>query len=138
MEDFDIKEFAKMFDAALASGNPAVKKALRNFMMVTALVHSQEEVENDERLAGPLETLIQQIDDLQRRVSRVESERYSTTQTYPASPYDNTWIYNGQFPSSTSSSTSTKSWKDNSSSIDEYNIDVEKYFKNLFLDKGME
>lgn len=133
MEDFDIQEFAKMFDAALASDNPAVKKALRNFMMVTALVHAQEEGENDERLTGPLETLIKQIDDLQRRLSRVEveAERYSTTRTYPGNSYD-TWVYNSPTTSS------VKDWKYNSSSANKYKKDIEKYLKDHFLDKGTE
>lgn len=136
MEDFDLKEFACMFDTALASDNPAVKKALRNFMMVTALVHAQEEVENDERLAGPLETLVKQLDDLQRRLSRVEAERYNTTRSYPSSgPYDNTWIYNGTYPTVTSTSSTNTDWKDKISSIDDYSIDIEKYFDSAFTKK---
>lgn len=126
MEDFDIQEFAKMFDAALASDNPAVQKALRNFIMVSALVHSQENA--DELTSGPFETLLKQIDDLQRRVSRVESERYST-QTYP-NPYDNSWIYN--IPTTTG----IKDWKYNSSSLDEYSVDIEKYLKDAIKHKG--
>jgi hypothetical protein len=55
VEQFDITEFARMFDAALASDNPSVQKALRNFMMVAAIVHAQED---DERQMGPLETLV--------------------------------------------------------------------------------
>jgi hypothetical protein len=47
MEDFDVREFAKMFDAALASDNLAVKKALRNFMMIAAIVHAQKKAKSD-------------------------------------------------------------------------------------------
>jgi len=124
MEDFDIEEFAKMFDAALASDNPSVQKALRNFMMVTALVHAQEEANNHERLMGPLETLFRQLEDLQHRISRLESERYST-RSYP-SPY----VYNDL------TTTSVKDWKYTSSSVDEYSIDVEKYMRDIMMKKG--
>jgi hypothetical protein len=126
--DFDIEEFAKMFDAALASDNPSVQKALRNFMMVTALVHAQEEANNDERQMGPFESLFSQLEDLQHRISRLEAERYST-RSYP-SPYNNTWVYNDP------TTTSVKDWKYTSSSVDEYSIDVKKYMRDIMMKKG--
>lgn len=138
MEDFDIQEFAKMFDAALASDNPSVKKALQNFMMVAALVHAQEEVENDERLSGPLETLIKQIEDLQHRISRLEAEKYSGTRTYPTNPYDNTWIYTGTgsyTTNITSTTTTNKDWNFDSSKIDDYSVDIQKYLNDALIDK---
>lgn len=125
-----------MFDAALASNNPAVKKALRNFMMVTALVHSQED--NDEEVVGPFETVLKQMDDLQRRISRVESEKYTTTRTYPANPYDNTWIYNDPYPSVTSATSSDTDWKFTSTNIDDYSVDIEKYLTDALSKKGTE
>ena len=139
MEQFDIEEFAKMFDTALASDNPAVKKALRNFMMVTALVHSQEEVNNEERLMGPLETLLKQINELQRRVTRIEYDK-SSTRSYP-SPYDNTWVYNGPYPTVTSDATTSSNteWKYNGTDINDYNVDIEKYLRDaLYTKKGSE
>ncbi len=74
MEQFDIKEFAQMFDAALASDNPTVKKALRNFMMVAAIVHAQE-LNEDERLMGPLETLLKKVSDLESLVHNLNQTR---------------------------------------------------------------
>lgn len=74
MEQFDINEFAKMFDAALASDNPAVKKALRNFMMVAAIVHAQE-LDETERLAGPFETLLKEVSDLKRMIYELQNTR---------------------------------------------------------------
>lgn len=132
MEDFDIQEFAKMFDAALASDNPSVKKALQNFMMVAAIVHSQEEVSSDERLMGPLETLISQIENLQNRLLRVEKENYKT-KPYTTGPYDNTWIYTG--PSSyttniTSTTTTNKDWNVDSSKINDH-----RYLNDALIDK---
>jgi hypothetical protein len=137
MEDFDIQEFAKMFDAALASDNPGVKKALRNFMMVAAIVHSQED-DDDERLAGPFETILKQLADLQRQVSSIERQRHSTTATYPSSPYDNTWVYTGSNPyttSTTSYTTSVKDWGDDFSNIDNHSVDIQEYLNAALLGK---
>ena len=109
MEDFDLKEFAKMFDAALASDNPGVKKALRNFMMVSALVHAQED--GDERIMGPLETLVKKVGDLERMVyelqnTRVTRDRYKDYKDYY---YNNpTWVYSPN----TSTTSGTTEWKD--------------------------
>ena len=61
MQDFDIHEFAKMFDAALASNNPSVQKALRNFMMVAAI--SESGVERDR---GPFQQLFERLDSLEQ------------------------------------------------------------------------
>jgi hypothetical protein len=74
MEQFDIKEFAQMFDAALASDNLAVKKALRNFMMIAAIVHAQE-LNEDKRLAGPFETLLKKVQDLESMVRELQNSR---------------------------------------------------------------
>ena len=126
--EFDIEEFAKMFDAALASDNPSVQKALRNFMMVTALVHAQEEANNDEQLMGPFESLFSQLEGLQHRISRLEAERYST-RSY-SQTYNDTWMYDGP------NTSSIKDWKSTSSAIDEYSIDVEKYMRDIMMKKG--
>ena len=89
MEEFDLKEFAQMFDAALASDNPGVKKALRNFMMVTAIVHAQEE---GERIMGPIETLVKKVSDLERMVYELQNTR--VTKDYYKDYYNNpTWVY---------------------------------------------
>lgn len=69
MKDFDLEKFAQMFDAALVSNNPTVKKALQNFMMVAAIVHAQEPV------VGPLESLIRRVDMLERTVQDINSQK---------------------------------------------------------------
>ena len=116
MEDFDIKEFAQMFDAALASDNPAVKKALRNFMMVAALVHAQE-LNEDERLAGPFETLLKEVSDLKRMVYELQNNRTYRDQykDYKDKYYQDyynipTWVY--QQPTTSISTTSGTTWND--------------------------
>jgi hypothetical protein len=111
MEDFDINEFARMFDAALASDNPAVKKALRNFMMVAAIVHAPE-LDTTNRQIGPLEALVKKVSDLERmywdlkNTTTVYKDRYSG--------YHNpTWVYQPTTSVSTTSGTASdaKTWK---------------------------
>ncbi len=109
MEQFDINEFAQMFDAALASDNPAVKKALRNFMMVSAIVHAQE-LDVTERQMGPLETLVKKVRDLERIVYELQNNR--TYKDHYKDYYNSnpTWVYQ---PYTTSvSTTSGKTWTD--------------------------
>lgn len=100
MDDFDIREFAKMFDAALASDNPSVKKALRNFLMVVAIV----DAENDSKMAklGPFSAMIEEINQLKAAVAHLQSEmsitRYNKTSIYPNTSTTNiphTWIQHG-------------------------------------------
>ena len=104
MEDFDLREFAKMFDAALASDNPSVKKALRNFMMVAAIVHAQD-LNEDERLAGPFETLLKEVSDLKLMVYELRNTR--TYKDQDKDYYTKPW---GGTPYITST-TSDTTWK---------------------------
>lgn len=103
MEDFDVREFAKMFDAALASDNPSVKKALRNFMMIAAIVHAEE---GEERLMGPLETLIKKVCDLERIVYDLQRNKEYDRDYYKSLYGNQTWVYNPN------TSTSGTTWKD--------------------------
>jgi hypothetical protein len=103
MENFDITEFAKMFDAALASDNPSVQKALKNFMMVAAIVHAQE-LSANEKIIGPLELLIRKVTDLERIVYDLRNNNVYTRpakedyyKTYTNSP---AWIYNSNISTS--------------------------------------
>ena len=110
MEQFDLKEFAQMFDAALASNNPAVKKALRNFMMVAAIVHAEEQT-GEERLMGPLETLVKKVADLEAIVSEMQRNRTVTDDYRKYKDYyygQPTWMYNPN----TSTTSGTTEWKD--------------------------
>lgn len=106
MEEFDIKEFAKMFDAALASENPAVKKALKNFMMVAAIVHAEEH-NADEREMGPFETILRRLDQVERVARKAYNQKYNTSpyrDEYYRNMYENspTWVYSPNTSSSTS------------------------------------
>ena len=101
-----------MFDAALASDNPSVKKALRNFMMIAAIVHAEED--GDERVMGPLETLVKKVADLELIVYKLQNERSYKDQYKDyykdyigANP---TWVY--RQPTTSISTTGGKTWKD--------------------------
>jgi hypothetical protein len=108
MEQFDIKEFAQMFDAALASDNPTVKKALRNFMMVAAIVHAQE-LNEDQRLEGPFESLLKKVQNLESMVRELQNNRaYKDNYRDYYKDYvgtNPTWVY--QPTTSTTGTTST-------------------------------
>ena len=111
MEQFDIIEFAKMFDAALASDNPAVQKALRNFMMIAAIVHAED---NDKRVRGPFETLIKRVDTLESMVMELQKKiGYNNLKDKHYKDYYNTnptWVYQPYVTSiSTTSGTTHKS-----------------------------
>lgn len=118
MEEFDIREFAQMFDAALASDNPSVKKALRNFMMIAAIVHPEE---GEERLMGPLETLVKKVCDLERIVHDMQKNRiYKDHKDYYKDYYGTnpTWVGGGPLytynPNTSVSTTSGTTWEDTS------------------------
>lgn len=114
MEEFDVKEFARMFDAALASDNPAVKKALRNFMMVAAIVHAQE-MDTAEQSLGPLETLLKKVSDLERLYWDLKNTNtISTNGNYwkDAHIQTPTWVYKPATSVSTTSSSTTAIGKD--------------------------
>lgn len=130
MEDFDVREFAKMFDAALASNNPSVKKALRNFMMIAAIVHSEE---GEERLMGPLETLVKKVYDLERIVHDMQNNRAIRDQYkdyYGTNPY---WVTTTGTPSvyDRTSTSSSQTWKD---SIGYTAQDLSELMKDLKFD----
>ena len=128
MDDFDITEFAQMFDAALASDNPAVKKALRNFMMVTAIVHSKEQT-GEERLMGPLETLVKKVADLERMVYELQNTRSYKDQykDYKDKYYKDyygtnpTWVYS---PNTSTTGGTSFDWADEYDTIKDYLKDM--------------
>ena len=69
-KDVDMEQFAKILDAALASNNPSVKKALRNFMLVASIAES----ETSSAQNGPFTSMLKQIGDLKNRLDRLEYE----------------------------------------------------------------
>jgi hypothetical protein len=74
-----------MFDAAISSNNPAVKKALRNFMMIAAITEAQNTNEN-----GPFSQLFDRISRLESEISllnRKPSTFYDPYRTSAGTPY---------------------------------------------------
>jgi hypothetical protein len=73
-ENFDLENFVDLFDTAMMSDNPTVRKAFKNLMIVATLVNS----ENDPKI-GPLREMVKTIEDLQQRVRILEAtKQYST------------------------------------------------------------
>jgi hypothetical protein len=40
--DFDLETFVDLFDTAISSDNPAVQRALKNLLMIAAIVNSED------------------------------------------------------------------------------------------------
>lgn len=78
--DFDLETFVDLFDTAMTSDNPAVKKALKNLILISTLVDAN----SDHGLRqGPLRRLVEDIKHLNQRVSSLESEKQYKTYTQP-------------------------------------------------------
>jgi hypothetical protein len=79
--DFDLETFIDLFDTAMTSDNPAVQKALKNLILISALVNSK----SDHSLRqGPLRRLVEDVKHLNQRVSSLEMEKqYKTTYAPP-------------------------------------------------------
>lgn len=91
-EQFDIEKFIDLFDTAMTSDNPTVRRAFKNLLIVAALVDS----ETPPRMAGPLRGLYKQIDELRDRVSKIEiTKKPYGPVTMPGITTNNpTWIVN--------------------------------------------
>lgn len=71
--DFDLEQFVDLFDTAMTSDNPTVKKAFKNLMIVATLVNA----ENEPKI-GPLRELMTSLNDLRSRVATLEASKYSS------------------------------------------------------------
>ena len=67
-EDFDLTQFVDMFDTAMSSDNPAIQKCFKNLLLLVSLVHTEDK----QKQIGPLRKLVEDVHDLQRRVSQME------------------------------------------------------------------
>lgn len=122
MEEFDITEFAKMFDAALASNNPAVKKALRNFMLIVS--------------KGPFSELFRKIDSLTRRIEILERNDYNKTYKGTSiNPYTGpVWIStSGTYTTNSVNPVTTSSYSSalNTVSLKDLEIELTSILKNV-------
>lgn len=78
--DFDLETFVDLFDTAISSDNPAVQRALKNLLMIAAIVNA-EDAEAGMR-QGPLKRVLEDQRNIIRRLDRIESDR-----VYPQQPY---------------------------------------------------
>jgi hypothetical protein len=95
--DFDLERFINMFDEALTSRDPRVIDALRGLMMMVTLTRSEVRDVMEDRRTGPLRRLMQDVNDLHRRIARLEEnesryqikadqERYDYKRAYQQEP----------------------------------------------------
>jgi hypothetical protein len=70
--DFDFERFINMFDEALTSRDPRVIDALRGLMMMVTLTRSETSDVMEDRRTGPLRRLLEDVNDLHRRIVRLE------------------------------------------------------------------
>lgn len=91
-EELDLKQFVDMFDTAINSDNPAVKKCFNNLMMIVALVHA----EDPEKQVGPFRSLTTHITYLADRIDDLERDIRNMQTVGPAgTPY----TYTNMLPS---------------------------------------
>jgi hypothetical protein len=71
--DFDLERFVDLFDEAMTSKDPRVVETLRNLLMIVALTRPETYNEHGRR-NGPLRRLFEDVNDLNRRVTRHADE----------------------------------------------------------------
>jgi hypothetical protein len=71
--DFDLDRFVDMFDEAMTSQDPRVVETLRKLLMIVALTRPETHNEQGRR-TGPLRRLYEDMNDLNRAVSRMQGE----------------------------------------------------------------
>jgi hypothetical protein len=69
--DFDLETFVDLFDTAISSDNPAVQRALKNLLMIAAIVNA-EDAEAGMR-QGPLKRVLEDQRNIIRRLERLET-----------------------------------------------------------------
>jgi hypothetical protein len=77
--DFDLETFVDLFDTAISSDNPAVQRALKNLLMIAAIVNA-EDAEAGMR-QGPLKRVLEDQRNIIRRLDRIENDKI-----YPQGP----------------------------------------------------
>lgn len=97
-DDIDLETLIDLFDTALTSNNPAMKKAIKNLLLIATLIDS--ELEPEQRIRGPLGQALDDMRDLTRRMDRLESDRWQVTNPGPGGPYtpNPNWIGPGNVP----------------------------------------
>jgi len=69
--DFDLETFVDLFDTAMSSDNPSVQRALKNLVLISAIVNAQENPDSMRR--GPLRKIVDDIVSIRKRLEQLES-----------------------------------------------------------------
>lgn len=78
--DFDLDRFVDMFDEALTSTDPRVVETLRKLMMIVALTRP-ESSERWSNRRGPLRRMMEDINNLHRRLEALEHRTMGDRET---------------------------------------------------------
>lgn len=70
-KDFDLEQIVELFDTALESNDPRIKDALRALLTITVLCTAERP---HEKVMGPFERMLDDIRNLNQRLSRMEDE----------------------------------------------------------------
>ena len=70
-KDFDLEQIVEIFDTALESDDQRIKDALRALLTITVLCTAERP---HEKIMGPFERMLDDIRNLNRRLSRLEDE----------------------------------------------------------------
>jgi len=79
--EFDLEQFADLFDQAMTSDNPTVKRAFKNLLLVAAIAESDEK-----KVVGPMRELLDELKALRQRVNNLESQWIRPQTPTPYSP----------------------------------------------------
>jgi hypothetical protein len=88
--DFDLERFINLFDEAMTSKDPRVVETLRNLLMIVTLTRPETYSEQSRR-AGPLRRLYEDMNDLNRAVSRMQEELRSVSNEVRRVPQPYRW-----------------------------------------------
>jgi uncharacterized protein (UPF0335 family) len=83
--DIDLETLVDLFDTAMSSDNPAVKKAFKNLLLVSTIVNS--ELSSPNIIKGPLRQLTDDFRNIVRRIETLESERYNNINNIKPTPF---------------------------------------------------
>ena len=87
-KDFDLEQMVKIIDTALESGDERIKDALRGLLTITVLCTAENP--DQAMIRGPLARIMEDHNDLARRLNRLEDELNNVKMQMPrprAEPY---------------------------------------------------
>lgn len=83
--DFDLEQFVDLFDTAMTSDNPTVKRAFKNLLMVAAIANAEETFDGLRK--GPLRRLVEDVRALNQRLGNLEGAGAFRTPYTNGKPY---------------------------------------------------